>query len=474
VRTLYRADNLARLLPCGVLEALALPGKGYKQALTEGLLEVFAAKADPEEVRRILASPDGDYGDLDGDGPFWLPSGRVFYTEVEMAPALELEAARRDFLLPRRYRDPFGHRTVVGYDEHRLAQVFTRDAAGNETHAALDHRVLQPRQLTDANDNRSEARFDALGLLVGTALHGKPEGLGEGDSFDEFVIDLPREAVEAYFAAADPTPSAIAHLGTATTRIIYDFDRVPVCTASIARETHMSALAPGEQTRVQLQFAYSDGFGRIAQKKIQAEPGRLNPDDEGSPWAAPRWVGTGAVIYNNKGKPVRQYEPFFAPTPKFGIERWGVSNVLFYDPVGRVVATLHPNHTFEKTVFDAWRQVSYDSNDTVLFEPPSDPDVGGYIRLLPEPDYLPTWYEERIDGSRGPYEQQAAEKAARHSDTPITAHFDPLGRTFLSVADNGRNAAGELQLYATRTVLDIEGNQRGVIDALSLGVARPG
>ena len=146
------------------------------------------------------------------------------------------------------------------------------------------------------------------------------------------------------------------HLGTATSRIVYDLDQTPVCAASIARETHVSDLGPGQETRVQLHFVYSDGFGREAQTKIQAEPGPLDLDDARSPHADPRWVGMGAKIYNNKGKPVRQYEPFFSATPHFGIETWGVSSVLFYDPVERVVATLRPNHTFEKVVFDAWQQ----------------------------------------------------------------------------------------------------------------------
>jgi len=72
---------------------------------------------------------------------------------------------------------------------------------------------------------------------------------------------------------------------------------------------------------------------------------RLRPDraDEspGEPGARPgrerlavrpALGGSGGRFITNKGKPVRQYEPFFSATPKFGIERWGVSNVLFYDP----------------------------------------------------------------------------------------------------------------------------------------------
>ena len=79
----------------------------------------------------------------------------------------------------------------------------------------------------------------------------------------------------------------------------------------------------------------------------------------------PRWVGSGWTIFNNKGKPVRQYEPFFDDTHPFDFAvSIGVSPTLFYDPVERVVATLHPNHTWEKVVFDPWRQESWDVNDT--------------------------------------------------------------------------------------------------------------
>ena len=353
-----------------------------------------------------------------------------------------------------------------------MAPIFTRDAAGNEAHAALDYRVLQPHCLTDPNGNRAEARFDALGMLAGTVLRGKTDGPVEGDSFDDFVTDLTPAEIRAYFDMDNPRERAIAHLGTATTRNIYQLHRVPSCAAAIARETHVSALAPGDQTRVQLQFSYSDGFGRIAQTKIQAEPGPLDPGRNDSPTADPRWVGTGATIYNNKGKPVRQYEPFFSATPQFGIERWGVSNVLFYDPIERVIATLHPDHTFEKVIIGPWRQVTYDANDTALLRPEADPDVGANFRLLPVHDYLPTWYQQRIDGGRGPREKEAAEKAARHADTPTSVCFDSLGRSILSIANNGRNADGELRLYITRTLLDIEGNQREVIDALGRTVMR--
>ena len=373
-----------------------------------------------------------EYRDLDGDGPFWIPSGRVFLFagRGRYRGAGARERARA--FLSRRTGSAIPSATRPSSPTTRnynLSLVYTRDAAGNETASEPDYRVLQPRKVTDPNGNRAEARFDALGMLAGTALLGKAIGPVEGDSFDQFVTELTPAQMKEFFDADDPYALASEHLGTATTRILYDLKRVPMCAASIARETHVSDIAPGEQTRVQLHFVYSDGFGREAQSKIQAEPGPLNPDDPGSPVANPRWVGSGARIYNNKGKPVREYEPFFSTTPHFGIEKWGVSNTLFYDPVLRVVATLHPNNTYEKVIFDPWKQTTFDVNDTVTFDPKTDPDVGEYFSRLPDSDYLPTWYQQRIDGAEGPHERAAAIKASKDADTPTIAHFDTLGRT---------------------------------------------
>ena len=35
------------------------------------------------------------------------------------------------------------------------------------------------------------------------------------------------------------------------------------------------------------------------------------------------------------------------------------------DHIERAVATLHPNHTYEKVVFDPWTQTTFDVNDTI-------------------------------------------------------------------------------------------------------------
>jgi RHS repeat-associated protein len=470
-RTLYRADKLDRLLPLGRLEALALPGESYKLAFTPGLLrEVYRRGKENllPDPAAVLGSECG-YVDLDGDGHWWVPSGRLFYApSAADDAATELAYAREHFFLPHRFADPFGNVTSVIYDRHDLEVVETRDPIGNTTKSQYDYRVLAPQLITDMNGNRSQAAFDALGMVAGTAVMGK-EGQHEGDSLEGFVADLSESAVLAHIR--DPLRDPHRILGRATTRLVYDlfaFARTrsqpqpePAVVYALARETHDSDLAAGQQTKVQHSFSYSDGFGREVQKKIQAEPG---PDGR------PRWVGSGWTISNNKGKPVRKYEPFFGPTQAFEFANiTGVSSTLLYDPVERAIATLHPDHIYEKVVFDPWRQESWDVNDTVLqADPAKDRDVGGFFRRLPQDDYLPTWYEQRRHGALGQEAQAAAAKAALHARTPKVAYFDTLGRSFLSIEHNRFKRGDEIveEDYATRLELDIEGHQRSVTDAL--------
>lgn len=537
MRTLYRSDDLTGLLPPGVLNTLALPGESYKLAFTPGLISsVYQREFDNQPPEDLLSPADrltvlggkggdsGGYVDLDRDGNWWIPSGRMFYdinaneNNPDATAAAELEEASGHFFLPRKFTDPFGHSSTVDYDQpHDLLIVRAKDAVNNVIHAENDYRVLQPELVSDPNENRSKVIFDALGMVAGTAVMGKeiePDDKLKGDSLDEFEPDLIQAQIDAFMAKPrEPGGAAtqIVHdlLKKATSRIIYDIDRFkrlgePPFAAAIARETHSTDLdlQQEEKSKLQVSFSYSDGFGREIQKKIQAEPGPLV---EGGAIVNPRWVGSGWTIFNNKGKPVRKYEPFFSPTHQFEFAKIaGVSSILFYDPVERVVATLHPNNTYEKVVFDPWYQETWDVNDTMnpmqvfdpsspnvlpdhTFNPADDPDVGGYFRRLPQGEYLPTWYDVRmnpgksilkwpdldpISGSPIPEnkviraaEKSAATKAAKHAATPGRAYLDTLGRTFLTIADNGLDQDGKRKEFKTHIELDIENNQRKIIDA---------
>jgi RHS repeat-associated protein len=502
-RTLYRpndmgasVNNVKALLPSNTLESRALPGESYTLAFTSGLIPLVyqrgtvALLPDPATVLGSTGPDGGAYVDLDADGNWWIPSGRIYYASALTTSQDESGQAAANFFLPRLAQDPFGNSTSVDYDSYNALAVTARDALLNTVTTVNDYRVLQPSLLTDPNGNRAAVSFDILGMVVGTAVMGKTtEALG--DSFTTFTPDLTQQQIDDFYTASDPHTLAGDLLGTATTRIVYDVDRFqnsqsaapadptqwqPAFAATLARETHVSELTSGQQTKIQIGFSYSDGFGREIQKKIQTEPG---PGVDAGPFVNPRWAGSGWTIFNNKGKPIRQYEPFFSQLVlghqfEFGVQV-GVSPVLFYDPVERVVATLHPDHTYDKVVFDPWQQTTWDVNDTVLqTNPASDADVCDFFQPLPTSDYLPSWYSLRTDPAYATQAAQlwpdpvilakqaeAANKTAAHANTPAIAYFDTLGRPFLIIADNAADGK-----YQTRVELDIEGRQRSVIDAL--------
>jgi hypothetical protein len=372
LRTLYRREDLSGLLALGDLQPLALPGQSYKLAFTPGLLaQVFQRPRQGQVAEPLLPAPamtlggqagnrggylqsqvlkaDGRFPASDADDHWWIPSGQSFYsTNPADNAATELVQARQHFFLPRRYRDPFGQDAVVDFDANDLLMTETRDALGNRVLVeANDYRVLQPRLVSDPNRNQTEVSFDTLGMVVGTAVMGKPQPApAEGDSLIGFVTDLTQGDLDGFFDAADPHTTAAELLKDATTRIVYDLDRFrrtqqanpnapekwePACAATLARETHVHLPLPPQGLKIQLSFSYSDGFGREIQKKIQAEPGPVPQRDaagkiivaaDGQPVMTAadgnlRWVGSGWTVFNNKGKPVRQYEPFFTDTHRY-------------------------------------------------------------------------------------------------------------------------------------------------------------
>ena len=185
-------------------------------------------------------------------------------------PPPELAQARQHFFLPRRYRDPFGQTTPSStlttccWNDLLMARE-PRRRARQPRHGATrnDYRVLQPRLVSDPNRNRTEVAFDTLGMVVGTAVMGKPPPAPvEGDSLTGFVADLTASQLDASSTRRRPArraPQRCSH--DATTRIVYDLDRFrrtqqrpddptsgsPPVAATLARETHASDPLPASR-----------------------------------------------------------------------------------------------------------------------------------------------------------------------------------------------------------------------------------
>ena len=112
---------------------MALPGESYKLAFTPGLLDqIYSATgrsslpANPADVLAGGGPDRGGYVDLDGDGHWWIPSGKVFliHPAVTITAAQELTEARRISSCRTVTRSvPYRsvqHRDFVTYDDHKL------------------------------------------------------------------------------------------------------------------------------------------------------------------------------------------------------------------------------------------------------------------------------------------------------------------------------------------------------------------
>ncbi|HET6255333.1 MAG TPA: SpvB/TcaC N-terminal domain-containing protein [Puia sp.] len=442
-RTLFLKNDLVTPLPLTNMDTLGLAYQRYHLAFNAAVTALggkatSALLQGAQYIESDTYIGSGLFPSTDASGEWWVPSGRVQYLKA---------GAPLPFLSPYQYLDPYNYPTTVGFDNHWLVIISTTDALNNTTTGSLlDYRILLPQTITDPNGNATDFKYDRLGLLVAIAMRGK----GEGDVFNAgFVSDLTAAQIAGFFS--DPFTNGPALLQGATMRHIYDFVAGgPFSSGTITRRIHANQ-APDprvDTTSVpyQYSFEYTDGLGRIAMQKVQADvnTGAATASScDGGASPQHRWIGKGKTVYNNKGKPVMQYEPYFSTTPVYEeAPATGVSPVLHYDPAGRVIRTDFPDGSFYQTIFDGWVQLLYDQNDTVLDS---------------------AWYVE-YSTSTDPGKVDAANKAKAHYNTPAAAHLDPLGRNFYTVAYN--MTGGTPGFYATQIGLDLNNNPLSVTDAM--------
>ncbi len=422
-------DNAAtQALDFGELESLALPYEGYTLVFDEDIREHCY---DGRVTAGMLTA--GQYRDLYQDKHFWIPSGTAGYSSPET-----------NFYTPLVYRDPWGNETTVTYwDEYYLLPESIMDPLGNVTTVetySLYH--LQPLIMRDINGNISEICYDALGQAVAMAVQGKVDSpVPEGDTLAGLYPDSTADRLLQAAFWTDPDSAAADLLQGATWRCIYDLDSVPVAVAMIGRTQHVNPpVIPAPPVEMLIQLTYTDGLGRVIMQKAPCEPTASNDHKT--------WVGSGRTIYNNKGKAVMQFEPYFSGSHRCDTAEQaaagGVSPRLYYDALGRNYRTELPDDTFTRTEWTAWEQWIWDNNDTVLES---------------------LWYYRRTAGDLKdiPEERNAAIKAAAHANTPTLIHTDTLGRGFYTLQQD--SPTNSIHSFET---LDIEGNRLYLTDGRGL------
>lgn len=499
VKTKYLDDDLTPL-DFGYFASVGLAYENYQLAYTPDLIQDIyqdqggvALEAEGVEVVNFLQA-EGNYSLVDGN--LWIRSGITHFKE----PDESLAAVQARFFAPIAFEDPSGNKTRVIYD----TETFTGNTRNNDGYylyiqasidpvdnksqvAQFNYRTLTPSRIIDVNANPTTVLLDELGLVKAVAIEGNGvfndatrtnitllQAADNLNGLKEYTEVAETNTIAQLFASATTqstdttTLKQLANqlLAGATNRFIYDFDvykntgTQPTVIASFAREEHV---ADNPNSNIQIGFEYSSGMGNVVLAKAQAESGLAYYMESGvrkekDTGTDLRWIGNGRVVLNNKGNPVKQYEPYFSTNFLYEaapeLTEIGVTPVIYYDAMGRATKTLYPDGTLAKVSFDAWKQHSFDQNDTIL-----------------ESD----WYHNRMNhlidadliaqGKDPIKEKQAAQQAALHANTPSAVYTDSLGRTILHLENNGKDAAQKYRYYTTFIHLDIEGNAKTVKDA---------
>lgn len=385
------------------------------------------------------------------DGGAGTPYERGYYASTKRCQY----DFQRDPAGPRRgllvtTRDPFGNDTTIAYDSFDLLPVRITDPVGLGTTAAYNYRVFQPHEVTDSNSNRQAFGYTPLGLPAWIAVMGK-EGENVGDT-----PEGPGTRFEYDLRAFENSPPVA---------------RQPVFVRTVRRTQHVqSADVPqSERDETITTIVYSDGFGQILQTRTQAEDvqfgddvfgGAILPTDpndreglradvvgqvRGANDPA-RVVVSGWQTYDNKGRVVEKYEPFFSTgwdyAPQNEAER-GQRITMFYNPSGQIVRTTNPDGTEQRIVYG----IPIDLTDPEQFTPTA---------------WEAYTYDENDNAGRT--HPAGAQGFRDHWDTPVSIVLDALGRKVESIERNGQDPAQSW--YVTRSVYDVQGNQVLVIDPL--------
>lgn len=359
-----------------------------------------------------------------------------------------------------------GHETQIIPDAYWFMPISVKDAAGLETKAEYNYRTMQPKIVTDPNDNKTCFTYNPIGLVEKMWLEPR-NSQGGSESKPELWYIYRFLAFEQTRAEKEP---------------------IPIFVHTTARPYHANApvpagiLNPDEKIESR---EYSDGFGRLIQKRTQAEnlifggvneTGQLTGDDvglliNGKPVAgqakpaavahdvADCVVVSGWQVYDNKGRVVEKYEPFFDKGWEYQGKEDAVCGqhvTMIYDPRGQVIRTHNPDGSEQWVLYGVpgkisapdltsldeyeptpWEGYTYDANDLaeITFHP-DDP-----LRDLTD-----------------------VAKDNNHYYTPTSTLLDGLGRAICQVQRNGQDPATDA--FVTRSTYDVRGNLLSVFDAL--------
>ncbi|CAH5248056.1 SpvB/TcaC N-terminal domain-containing protein [Klebsiella oxytoca] len=333
------------------------------------------------------------------------------------------------FYLPSRYQHTsLSGALTLSYDDNSLYLTQTEDVYLNVTAIEYDDRFLTPCRITDMNGNVQEVQLDALGRVRASSYYGTEQGVARGfgaladnpvsvelavsaaiamaltegylqqqatiiaiDAFSwmgqadaaRFSADERAQLLALRFITADgyirakgwrwaqQARSSLALRLAAT-------PRAPVNGVLLSADNYPTTLDPQSGAalqQTQIKVTHSDGFGRALQHCVRVPDGEAwQRTDDGEVVtdplvsASPRWSVSGRIEYDNKGQPVRQYQPYFLNDWQYVVDAslrtQGYSDTYYYDAPGREIRRVRANGYFRRNGYYPWFSLLEDENDT--------------------------------------------------------------------------------------------------------------
>lgn len=340
--------------------------------LDEGVVSSLSDGISADHLARAGYSQGGYLFPRDGETDKKLWSVRQGYATSGTAEHFWLPLAFRETLLT-------GAVTVIR-DAYDCVITQLEDAAGLTTTAEYDWRFLTPVRVTDANDNVRSVTVDALGRVTSLRFSGTENGVSAG--YGDASMTIP-ETADAALALKGPLPVAQCLTYVTDSWQQEGTGKLPPHVVTLTTDRYDGDVA--QQIRQQVTF--SDGFGRLLQSAIRqpggeawqrSKAGALVTGPDGQPRTLDtdfRWGVTGRTEYDNKGQPVRTYQPYFLNSWKY-VSDDGARSDLYadthhYDPVGREWQVVTAKGWLRRVLFTPWFVVGEDENDTAAETDPA-------------------------------------------------------------------------------------------------------
>jgi hypothetical protein len=363
----------------------------------------------------------------DSKAPYVIWGARVGYTDYGSAAQFWRPEAQRTSLLT--------GKTHIGWDTYFCSPVSQTDAAGLTASVKMDYRFMLAIQMTDINDNQHQVILDDFGRPVASRFNGTEEGKPAGYSVwsssqfplnisvtdalaitakvplasfsiiaaDSWMQDVSAAPAGTLAAGLKSSLTACGALGQGgllhplawqrylrrhpgdtdvqalKTWLDAQHSRLPPHQLDVTTDRYDTDSEP-QQLRQTLHF--SDGMGRLLQTSVRHEDGipewkwtqtGLTKGDGKT--VSTRWAVSGRTEYNNKGLPVRTYQPFFLNDWRYVSDDSArqdlYADTLFYDVAGRNTCTRTVKGYFRRSQYYPWFTVNEDENDTTAEVSPS-------------------------------------------------------------------------------------------------------